>query len=75
MVNTICLRCELIKTWEHVMQCTMNKRRRLAFTKGLIKTSLKNKPKNTKEDVVISFVEDIMKYARDNDTGEYKTNQ
>ena len=28
-----------------------------------------------KEDMVISFVEDIMKYAWDNDIGEYKTNQ
>ena len=63
MVEAICLRCKLIETWEHIMQCNANKRRRPAFAKDLLETLLKNEPKNAKEDVIILFVEDIMKYV------------
>ena len=58
MVETICPRCELIKTQEYVIQYDI-KRGRLAFAKDLIET----------------FAEDIMKYVRNNNIGEYKTNQ
>ena len=71
MVKVIRSRCELIKTWEHVIQCDMNKRGRPILAKDLIETLLKNRPKNVKEDVVISFMEDIMKYVLDDNIGEY----
>ena len=49
--------------------------RETVFAKDLIETLLKKKPKVVKEDAVILFMKDIMKYVRNNDKEEYKTNQ
>ena len=63
MIEAICPGYKLIEFQEHVRQCNMSKRERLEFAKALIETLLKNKSKNAKDNVLISFVEDIMKYA------------
>ena len=75
MVEATCPRCEMIETWEHVVQCRENSRGRKAFAKDLVEKLMKKKPKEVKEEVVMSFVEDIMKYVRNEEEGEYKTNQ
>ena len=36
---------------------------------------MKKKPKEVNKNVVISFAEDTMKFVRDDEQGEYKTNQ
>ena len=75
MVEATCLRCDLIETQEHVLHYNENKKGRLEFAKNLIKTLFKKKSKEVKEDEVMSFTEDIMKYARDDENGEYKSSQ
>ena len=75
MVEEICPRCEMRETWEHVIQCSENKKGRPMFVKDLIETLMKSKPKEVAEDDIISFVEDIMKYVRNDDECDYQTNQ
>ena len=50
------------------------KKGRPEFAKDLIETLMKNKSKEVDEEEIISFVEDIMKFVRNNDDGDYKTN-
>ena len=64
MVEATCPRCEMVETWEHVTQCSENIRGRKAFAKDLVEKLIKKKPKEVKEEVVMSFVEDIMKHVR-----------
>ena len=75
MVEEICPRCERIETWEHVLQCNENKKGRPGFAEDLIESLFKNKSAEVNEDEIMSFVEDIMKYVRNEDDGEYKSNQ
>ena len=75
IVEARCPRCEMIETWEHVLQCNENKKGRPAFVKDLMETLIKNKSKEVNEDEIMSFVEDIMKYARNEQEGDYKSNQ
>jgi len=75
MVEAICPRCEMIETWEHVLKCNENKKGRPAFAEDLIETLIKNTSKEVNEDEIFTFVEDIMKYVRNEEEGEYKSNQ
>ena len=75
IVEARCPRCEMIETWEHVLQCNENKKGRPVFVKDLMETLIKNKSKEVNEDEIMSFVEDIMKYARNEQEGDYKSNQ
>ena len=75
IVEARCPRCEMIETWEHVLQCNENKKGRPAFVKDLMETLIKNKSKEVNEDKIMSFVEDIMKYAQNEQEGDYKSNQ
>ena len=70
MVEATYPRCDLIETWEHVLHCNKNKKGKPGFTKDFIKTLFKKKSKEVKEDEVMSFTEDIMKYIRGNENGE-----
>ena len=73
MEEAICLRCEMVETWEYVIQCSENSRGR-KVAKILIETSLKKRPKEVQEDVVIWFVKEITKHMRNEEEEEYKTN-
>ena len=74
MVETTCPRCNLIEMQEHVLHQNENKKGRPEFAKDLIKTLFKKKLKEVKEDEMMSFAEDIVKYARDDENGKYKSN-
>jgi len=75
MIESRCPRCDMIETWEHVVQCNETKNRRPEFVRDLMETLMKKKSNEVDEDEIISFVEDIMKFIRNNEDGDYKTNQ
>jgi len=75
MIDSRCPRCDMTETWEHVVQCNENKHGRPEFARDLMETLLKKKSTDVNDDEIISFVEDIMKFIRNDDEGEYSTNQ
>ena len=58
-----------------MIKCRETIHLRKEFVKDLVVELVKSKPGDINVDVIMSFVEDIMRYIENKEKEEYKTNQ
>ena len=75
MVEAYYLRCDQVETWDHVIKCRETISLRKEFVKDLVVELVKNKPDEINVDVIMSFMEDIMRYIENEEEEEHETNQ
>ena len=76
VIEANCPLCNSEETWEHVIKCRETMQLRREFMKELVVELVNNKPVNLCEDIIISFMEDIVTHLEDEEEeDECETNQ
>ena len=75
MVEANCPRCNQVETWDHVIKCRETVALRKEFIQKLVVELVEGKPSNVSIELIMSFVEDILRYIEDENEEDYETNQ
>ena len=76
MVEANCPHCNRVETWDHVIKCRETIQLRREFVRELVVDLVRNKPVDVRVDLIMSFIEDIVRYLEEEEEeDEYETNQ
>ena len=75
MVEAICSRCERVETWYQVIKCKKTILMRKEFISELLIELIKCKHKDMNVEIILSFIENIMRYSENKEDEEHETNQ
>ena len=70
VVEAHCPRCNLVEIWDHIIKCRETISLRKEFIKGLVVELVKNKLEDINMEVIMSFVEDILRYLENKEEEE-----
>ena len=75
MTDANCLRCNIVETWDHIIKCEQVKGLKRSFVKESLAELIENKPEEVGIDIIMSFIEDALRYLENEEEEDYEINQ